>query len=118
MTSSRSFDADYAAAPNRHLPFLDPVPLVRWAFGDKSPYTIADSVATKTLFMDWFNFNILVSNPETCSSALLLYVGFNADATYRNAYWSPPVPPTRFSIGRVSGFAEVPNMVAPIGVAE
>lgn len=112
------FYADYAATHDGRLPFVDPVPLARWTFGDESPYTIADSISNKTLFMDWFNSNILVSDPETCSDALLLYVGSNADTTYRNTYWSPPVPPTGFSIGRVSGFAEVPDMVVPIGVAE
>jgi hypothetical protein len=112
------FYADYAAAHDGRLPFVDPVPLARWAFGDESPYTITDSIANKTLFMEWFNSNILVSDPVTCSDTLLLYVGSNADTTYRNTYWSPPVPPTGFSFGRVSGFAEVPDMVVPIGVAE
>jgi len=111
------FYADYTAAHEGRLPFVDPVPLARWAFGDESPYTIADSVANKTLFMNWFNSNILVADPDTCSNALLLYVGSNAAITYRNHYLSPPTAPTGFSIGRVSSFAEVPDMVVPIGVA-
>lgn len=111
------FYADYAAAHDGRLPFVDPVPLARWKFGDESPYTIADSTANKTLFMNWFNSNILIADPDTCSSSLLLYVGSEADTTYRNTYWSPPSPPTGFSVGRISGFAEVPDMVVPIGVA-
>ena len=41
------FYADYAAAHDGRLPFVDPAPLIRWSFGDNSSETIADAVATR-----------------------------------------------------------------------
>jgi hypothetical protein len=107
------FYADYAAVHDGRLPFVDPVPLVRWGFGDNSTATIAEAVANKTLFMDWFNSEVLVSSEATCSDKLLIYVGSEADTSYRNEYLGPPQVPFGFSISRVSGFAEVPDMVVP-----
>jgi hypothetical protein len=107
------FYADYAAAHDGRLPFVDPVPLVRWGFGDHSTATIPEAVANKTLFMNWFNSEVLAPSEETCSDKLLIYVGSEADVDYRNEYLGPPQVPYGFSISRVSGFAEVPDMVVP-----
>ena len=83
-----SFYADYAAVHDGRVPFVDPVPLVRWAFGDSYPASaLTDAIANKTLFMDWFNSNVLVNDSTTCSDSLLLYVGSTADQpNYRNQY--------------------------------
>ncbi|KAJ9657967.1 hypothetical protein H2201_007974 [Coniosporium apollinis] len=112
------FYADYAAAHNGRLPFVDPPPLTRWAYGDNATATVEEAVANKTAFMDWFTSEVLAPDAETCSSSLMMYVGSDGDNTvYRNTYWDPPRVPFGFSTGRVSVFTEVPDMVVPIGQA-
>ncbi|GME52951.1 Amidase [Neofusicoccum parvum] len=110
--------AEYAAAHDGRLPFVDPAPLARWAYGDNSSATIEEAVANKTEFMAWFNSSVLVPDAETCSSSLLLYIGSTeADVDYRNEYLEAPTVPYGFSTSRVSVFSEAPDMVVPIGAA-
>ena len=74
------FYAAYGAIHQGRLPFVDPVPLVRWAFGDSYPASaLTDAINNKTVFMDWFNENVLVNDSTTCSNSLLLYVGGSPD---------------------------------------
>ncbi|KAF2138491.1 uncharacterized protein K452DRAFT_256020 [Aplosporella prunicola CBS 121167] len=112
------FYADYAAAHDGRLPFVNPVPLARWGWGDNSSATIEEGIANKTLFMDWFNSNVLVPTPETCSNSLLIYAlagftGFEPD--YRNLFEELPDAPTGFNPARVSVFSEAPDVVVPVG---
>jgi len=107
------FYADYAAIHDGRLPFVDPVPLARWAYGDNSTATVAEAVANKTTFMDWFASEVLVSDAQTCSDSLLMYVGSQAGTVYRNTYWDAPGVPFGFSMSRISVFAEVPDVVVP-----
>ncbi|KAJ7935932.1 amidase signature domain-containing protein [Mycena leptocephala] len=112
------FYADYAAAHDGRRPFVDPTPLARWAFGDSLPDSALDTaIFNKTLFMDWFNTQILppVNDPAQCSSGLLLYIGSSGGQNPRNRYFSGPSPPLGFSTGRVSGMAECPDSVYPLG---
>ncbi|KAK4540412.1 hypothetical protein LTR36_009269 [Oleoguttula mirabilis] len=112
------FYADYAAAHDGRLPFVDPAPLVRWAFGDSYPSTEVDVAnANRTLFADWFASEVLVADNATCSNSLLFYIGSQADVNYRNQYTGPPDPPYGFSISRVSPFWSGPDFVVPIGSA-
>ena len=83
------FYADYASFHDGRRPFVDPVPLVRWAFGDSYPTsTLTDAINNKTIFMNWWNSNVLKNDSTTCSNSLLLYVGGTADndVNYRNQY--------------------------------
>lgn len=82
------FYAAYAAVHDGRLPFVDPAPLVRWAFGDSYPASaLTDAITNKTIFMEWFNANVLPSDENICSQSLLLYVGSTADQTNpRNQY--------------------------------
>ncbi|KAL0261683.1 hypothetical protein SLS55_003113 [Diplodia seriata] len=110
--------AEYAAANDGRLPFVDPAPLARWSYGDNSSATIAEAVANKTQFMSWFNSSVLAPDAKTCSSSLLLYIGSTeADTAYRNLYLTPPSIPFGFSASRISVFSEAPDMVVPIGQA-
>ncbi|WYZ40784.1 hypothetical protein EsH8_IV_001125 [Colletotrichum jinshuiense] len=114
------FYADYAAAHDGRLPFVNPVPLARWAWGDTQPATaLDDAKANKTLFMDWFNTRVLppADDPATCSSGLLVYVGAGGIASPRNRYPSsaPGSPPMGFSNGRISVFSGAPDHVFPVG---
>lgn len=85
------FYADYAAAHNGRRPFVDPAPLVRWAFGDAYPPTEVDVAnANRTLFADWFASEVLVADNATCSNSLVFYIGSEADVNYRNQYTGPP----------------------------
>ncbi len=100
-------------------PFVDPAPLARWAFGDTLPDSaLGDALRNKTIFMSWFNSQILarVNDTSQCSSALLLYFsGPGAAQAPRNQYFMPPGPPFGFSSSRISVLAECPDFVFPIG---
>jgi len=82
------FYADYAAVHDGRRPFVDPAPLVRWAYGDSLPDSaLADAVANKTVFMDWWAAHVTKNDSTTCSDSLVLYVGGTADSPYyRNTY--------------------------------
>lgn len=83
----KPFYADYAAVHDGRIPFVDPAPLVRWAFGDSYPASaLTDAVNNKTLFRNWFQETVVKSAPETCSDSLFIYVGSTADPTERNQY--------------------------------
>ncbi|KAJ0339566.1 hypothetical protein COL922a_004295 [Colletotrichum nupharicola] len=113
------FYADYAAAHDGRRPFVNPVPLARWAWGDTQPASaLDDAKANKTLFMDWFNTAVLAPAAEasSCSSGFLLYVGSAGTASPRNAYLeAPSTPPLGFSNGRLSVFSGAPDHVFPVG---
>jgi hypothetical protein len=97
---------------------VDPVPISRWAFADSFPASaLDDAIANKTLFMNWFQENILppVDDPLQCSDALLLYIGSTGGQDARNVYRTAPGAPTGFSTGRVSPFSECPDFVFPLG---
>lgn len=104
------------------MPAVDPGPLTRWAFGDSQPENALDlAIQNKTVFMDWFNTQILppVDDPSQCSSGLLIYPGSlgSASQTSRNEYFASPSIPFGFSSGRISSFTECPDSVFPIGQA-
>lgn len=113
------FYRDYAAVHDGRLPFVDPAPIARWAFGDSLPDSaLDDAIRAKTIFMNWFNnkFLVPVSDTAQCSSALMLYVASTGSGSnLRNRYISAPTPPFGFSSGRISVLAEVPDHVLPIG---
>ncbi|KAK6610825.1 glutamyl-tRNA amidotransferase [Botrytis cinerea] len=113
------FYADYAAANDGARPFIDPVPLSRWAWGQNNISADASeqAISNKTIFMDWFAEEVVPSSPSSCSESLLLYPGTLAETSYRNVYSSLPGVPSGWSVSRVSNFAEVPDMVFPIGQA-
>jgi hypothetical protein len=107
------FYADYAAIHDGRLPFVDPVPLVRWAFGESTSATIAEAVANKTTFMNWFESKVLVADDDTCSDKILMYVGSDASVQYRNQYFPAPTPPFGYFTSTISIFSESPDMVVP-----
>ncbi|KAL8818807.1 MAG: hypothetical protein Q9223_002648 [Gallowayella weberi] len=114
------FYASYATAHDGRKPFVDPAPLVRWGFGDTFPASaLQEAQNNKTIFMDWFNSHILRNDSQSCSESLLVYTaGLTASNTsYRNLYKDPPTVPVGFSTGRISVFAEVPDVVVPVGQA-
>lgn len=111
------FFADYAAVHDGRVPFIDPAPLARWGWAASQPSDAVDqALTTKTVFMDWFNSEILppVNDLAQCSSGILLYSA-GADQNPRNQYGSAPTPPFGFSVSRVSPFSGVPDSVFPVG---
>jgi len=111
------FYAAYAAVHDGRKPFVDPAPLIRWAFGDSYPASTLDQAVTnKTLFQDWWATSVQPNSTTTCSDSLLLYSA-GADPLYRNEYKGPPRVPYGFGTSRISPFAEVPDFVIPIGQA-
>lgn len=107
------FLADYAVAFDGRKPFLDPVPNFRWGYGRSQNTTLEDGIYNKTTFKNWWNEEVMVKNPETCSDGLLLYPGTLATPNYRNVYLSSPKLPSGWDIQNVAIFAGVPDMVLP-----
>ncbi|MCJ1467592.1 hypothetical protein MMC07_006217 [Pseudocyphellaria aurata] len=111
------FFADYAAAHDGRRPFIDPVPLVRWAFGDSLPASELDvAVANKTLFKNWWETHIVSNDSITCSDTLFVYTS-GVNILYRNLYGPGPSPPFGFGDDQISIYAEIPDMVVPLGDA-
>src|SRR3569833_719709 len=107
------------AAHDGRLPFVDPAPLARWAFGDSLPDSALDqAIRNKTLFMDWFGSEGLApgDNPAQCSSAVMLYASSGGDQAPRNLRPpKPPTPPFGFSVDRISIMAKYPDFVFSLG---
>ena len=113
----KPFYADYAEKHDGRLPFVDPVPLARWGWGDNQTETVEDGIANKTLFQTWANETFLAPSPKTCSESLTMYIGSTADTVYRNTYWDAPGVPLGFGNSRISVMAESPDYVVPLGEA-
>ncbi|KAH8730804.1 glutamyl-tRNA amidotransferase [Phaeosphaeriaceae sp. PMI808] len=111
------FYADYAAKHDGRRPFVNPVPLARWGWGDNQTTPLEEAIANKTIFMDWANSKFLVPSKSTCSESLVAYVGSTAQASPRNIYVKEPGVPFGLSDSRISVMAEVPDFVVPIGEA-
>ena len=100
------------------MPFIDPVSLLRWSWGDDQPESVLDdAIANKTLFMNWFNEKILPRDPDplTCSSGILLHTDSTGYLLPRNEYRDLPAAPLGFSNGEISVFTEAPDSVFPLG---
>lgn len=107
------FYADYGRLHNGRLPFVNPVPLKRWGYGDSlSEAASTEALRNKTIFKDWFQGNILKADSKACSSSIIAYVSPPSNQ-YRNVYRNPPTIPFGFSSAYWSVFAEVPDLVVP-----
>nr|ADI24964.1 unknown [Penicillium aethiopicum] len=110
--------SDYAAANGGRMPFIDPVPLLRWDWGLGYPESqLETEIRHKDIFTNWWNSTVQVSDEETCSDSLILYIGTEATPLYRNVYRSKPGVPAGFHTASIANFAGVPDMVVPIGQA-
>ncbi|SCO04988.1 related to D-mandelate dehydrogenase [Fusarium fujikuroi] len=93
-------------------------PSARWAWGESQPDSILDdAVRNKTIFMDWFNHNVLPKDKDSqrCSSNILLYTQGPGIFSRRDVYLDPPGVPFGWSLSRISIFSEAPDSVYPIG---
>lgn len=107
------FYADYGRVHDGRLPFVNPVPLARWAYEDSLPEPAADdAVRNMTLFKDWFQDVVLKPDNRTCSSSIVAYASPPV-TQYRNVYRSPPTIPFGFATSYLSVFAGVPDLVIP-----
>ncbi|KAF3008587.1 hypothetical protein E8E13_007540 [Curvularia kusanoi] len=111
------FLRDYAAKHDGRKPFINPVPLARWGWGDNQTAPVSEGIANKTAFMSWANSSFLAPSERTCSESLVLYVGSTGRTVYRNAYLDEPGVPLGFGSSRISVFAETPDFVVPVGEA-
>lgn len=110
------FYADYAERYDGRRPFINPSPLARWAWA--ANYSWDEALQNKTVFMDWFNDQILppVADAAQCSSALVLYPGKVGTQAPRNRYdIAPPMPFAGFSAARMSVFSGCPDFIYPVG---
>ncbi|KAM0229032.1 hypothetical protein ACHAPO_010311 [Fusarium lateritium] len=114
----KPFFKDYAAAHDGRTPYIDPSPRVRWAWGESQPDSILDDAKkNKTLFMDWFNEEVLPKDkdPKKCSSAILLNPDSSGTLGRRDIYRDPPKVPFGWSLSEMSIFSEAPDSVYPLG---
>ncbi len=68
--------------------------------------------------MKWFQTYITppsTTDDATCAATIVLYVGSSGGQNPRNRYSSGPSVPFGFSSSRISVFAEVPDVVFPLG---
>ncbi|KAJ3962830.1 hypothetical protein N0V92_000398 [Colletotrichum tropicale] len=110
------FYADYAKQFDGRQPFINPSPLARWAWA--ANYSWDEAMQNKTMFMDWFNDQILppVNDSLQCSSGLILYAGKTGTQSPRNRYdIALPAPFTGFSAPRMSVFSGCPDLIYPVG---
>lgn len=70
------------------------------------------------MFRDWLQSELLTTDNETCSSAIIIYATVLADPVPRNVYLSPPKVNPIFSLSRIAPFAEVPDFAIPVGEFE
>ncbi|KAH6672025.1 amidase signature domain-containing protein [Halenospora varia] len=111
------FIADYGAANDGRVPFIDPVPTLRWGYARSNATTLEQGIANKTIFKNWWNSEVILPDTASCTQSLLLYPGTLATPNYRNVYLEPPQIPAGWSVQNVAIFAGVPDMVLPIGQA-
>jgi hypothetical protein len=86
---------------------------VRWTWGQTNATTLEEGINNKTIFMNWWNNEVITADPVTCSDSLLLYPGTLATPNYRNVYIPPPQIPAGWGVYNIAIFAEVPDMVFP-----
>lgn len=102
-------------------PFVDPVPLVRWAWSDTISQRDFDEAARNmTIFRDWFNTKVLhATDDASCSSSLIIYPGgLGGGRDWRSTYRVQPTgPPFGFISSTYAVFAGNPDSVFPIGEA-
>lgn len=113
----KPFYADYAAKHDGRRPFVNPVPLARWGWGDNQTIPVEQAIANKTMFMSWVNETLLAPSATTCSESLLMYVGGTGAANPRNVYLKEPGVPLGWSNSRISIMSETPDFVVPLGEA-
>lgn len=81
------FYEDYGAVHDGRRPFVNPNAFTRWSYADTLPSSaLDDAYNNKTVFMNWFNSNILTPDPATCSNAFLVYPGSTGKPDARNVY--------------------------------
>lgn len=82
------FYADYAAVNAGKRPFVDPSPLIRWAYGQNnvSSEGTNQAINNATIFKGWWEETVMLPSAESCSESLLLYVQSDGSPTYRNVY--------------------------------
>jgi hypothetical protein len=81
---------------------------------------VDDAIRNKTIFMDWFNSNIMPQSedPLECSKSLTIYApSTTVGQNLRNRYKGPPDVPFFFSNARISVYAEVPDNSFTVGQA-
>ncbi|KAJ1548638.1 hypothetical protein HK405_001514 [Cladochytrium tenue] len=109
------FISDYKNKTGGLTPFIDPVPLVRWAWAVAQGETVyEDNLSRKQVFSDFLSNTVFPASSTQCSSSLLLYVQSSGSTSYRNAYLSTPSIPSGFSAGRIANLGQVPEVVVPI----
>lgn len=113
------FYADYAAAHEGRVPFVNPSPLDRWAVGDNTTETAyREALVNKETFAAWLDEEVLPADEASCSKYLMVYIPRIPAPKYRNAYLKGVTPPSAFSTSRISPMGGVPDCVVPIGEVE
>ncbi|KDQ63915.1 hypothetical protein JAAARDRAFT_165877 [Jaapia argillacea MUCL 33604] len=112
------FIADYQAANEGRMPFIDPAPRTRWAFAAaRGPGAYAEEEIRKEVFTNWTAEYVFRDDEASCSDSILVYPQSTGTTAYRDRYFGAPTAPLGFSYGRIGPFAGVPDVVVPLGQA-
>ena len=113
------FINDYKGAFDGRIPFIDPVPLVRWEFGyvNISNTSYENQLTRINQLSIWWNNVVQPANSLTCSENIFIYPLTNATASYRNIYLSPAKPDIGYMTVYISPFVGNPDIAVPIGQA-
>ncbi len=110
------FFTDYGFAHDGRRPFVDPSPLLRWTYGQTLPsHAVDEALSNMTTFGKWWRSTIQTADNSTCSNSVLIYIGSDGEAGYRNGPYPVTAPglPVGFGIDRVPSFAGTPDIVVP-----
>ncbi|KAK1923360.1 amidase signature enzyme [Papiliotrema laurentii] len=107
--------ADYEAQNDNRAPFIDPSPRVRWAYArDNVTEAVWNaSLAQKATWKEFVDTQVLVSDEQTCSSAIYVEPITLGNTNYRDIYKTGTSVP--FGFGYQAQFSGVPQLVVPIG---
>lgn len=84
------FYADYAEKHDGRRPFINPGPLVRWAWGQQNGGNAAYEVAlsNKTIFEHWWESEGFgKKDKHACTEGIYIYPYTKGETQYRNVYY-------------------------------
>lgn len=107
---------EYAAKFNGAYPFIDPLPLIEFQWGDiVTPEDYQESLARVMVYQKWFRSEMV---GLSCSDSIVVYPFGGGVPMYRNTYKSPPTNyGDTYVVALQAVFAGAPDITVPFGVA-
>lgn len=73
-----SFYEAYAAKFEGRRPFINPSTRQIWNWSDVEKPSLGDALTKKATFKEWWNGNVILPDPQSCSDSLVIYSGADA----------------------------------------